>query len=96
MTPSSRPGRAVPSGKEPTVHTGQEAGWAPEPFWTQRLQKKILYPCMGSYLDRPVVQPVARHLGGGGGLVPKRGCLLTSAYHAFPDDMSLESDGGMI
>jgi hypothetical protein len=27
---------------------------------------------------------------------PKRGCLLTLAYYAFPDDMSLESDGGMI
>jgi hypothetical protein len=27
------------------------------------------------------------------GLVPKRGCLLTLAYYAFPDDMSLESEG---
>jgi hypothetical protein len=33
---------------------------------------------------------------GGVGLVPKRGCLLTSSYYAFPDDMSLESDGEMI
>jgi hypothetical protein len=25
---------ALPPGKEPLVHTGQEAGWVPEPFWT--------------------------------------------------------------
>jgi hypothetical protein len=25
---------ALPLGKEPTVPTGQEAGWAPEPVWT--------------------------------------------------------------
>jgi hypothetical protein len=35
---------------------------------------------------------------GGVGLVPKRGCLLTLAYYIthYPDDESLESDGGMI
>jgi hypothetical protein len=32
---------------------------------------------------------------GGVGLVPKRGCLLTHITHSS-DDMSLESDGGMI
>jgi len=26
---------ALSPGKEPTVPTGQEAGWAPEPVWTQ-------------------------------------------------------------
>jgi hypothetical protein len=33
---ASRPGRALPPGKEPPVPTVQEAGWAPEPVWTQR------------------------------------------------------------
>jgi hypothetical protein len=50
---ASRPGRAVP--------IVQEAGWASEPVWTQRLEKKILCPCRGSNLDCPVVQSVARH-----------------------------------
>jgi hypothetical protein len=36
------------------------------------------------------------HPEDGVGLVPKRGCLLTLAYYTSPDDMSLESDGGMI
>jgi hypothetical protein len=26
---------ALPLGKEPLVPIGQEAGWAPEPFWTR-------------------------------------------------------------
>jgi hypothetical protein len=58
---ASRPGRALPPGKGPPVPIVQEAGWAPEPFWTQRLEKKILCPCRGSNPDRPVVQPVVRH-----------------------------------
>jgi hypothetical protein len=28
---------ALPPGKEPLVPIGQEAGWAPEPFWMQCL-----------------------------------------------------------
>jgi hypothetical protein len=48
-------------GKGPPVPIGQEAGWAPEPEWTQRLEEKSLRLCQGSNLDRPVVQPVARH-----------------------------------
>jgi len=36
----SRPGRALPPGKGPPVPIVQEAGWAPEPVWTQRLEKK--------------------------------------------------------
>jgi hypothetical protein len=48
---ASRPGRALPPGP-----TGQEAGWAPEPVWTQRLEEK------SSVRDRtPVVQSVVRH-----------------------------------
>jgi hypothetical protein len=37
---ASRPGRALPPVKEPPVLIGQEAGWAPEPVWTQRLEEK--------------------------------------------------------
>jgi hypothetical protein len=36
---ASRPGRAIPPGKGPPVHIGQEAGWAPEPVWMQRLEE---------------------------------------------------------
>jgi hypothetical protein len=41
---ASRPGRALPPGKEPPVPIVQEAGWAPEPVWTQRLQEKSFAP----------------------------------------------------
>jgi hypothetical protein len=37
---ASRPGRALPPGKCPPVPIVQEAGWAPEPVWTQRLEEK--------------------------------------------------------
>jgi hypothetical protein len=37
---ASRPGRALPPGKGPPVPIVQEAGWAPEPVWTQRLEEK--------------------------------------------------------
>jgi hypothetical protein len=36
---ASRPGRALPPGKGPPVPIVQEAGWAPEPVWTQRLEE---------------------------------------------------------
>jgi hypothetical protein len=35
---ASRPGRALPLGKGPPVPTVQEAGWAPEPVWIQKLE----------------------------------------------------------
>jgi hypothetical protein len=35
---ASRPGRALAPGKGPPVPIVQEAGWAPEPVWTERLQ----------------------------------------------------------
>jgi hypothetical protein len=55
---ASRPGRALPPGKEPPVPIVQEAGWAPEPVWTQRLEGKS----SASVGDRtPAVQPVVRH-----------------------------------
>jgi hypothetical protein len=37
---ASRPGRALPPGKEPPVPIVQEAGWASEPVWTQKLEEK--------------------------------------------------------
>jgi hypothetical protein len=36
----SRPGHALLLGKGPPVPTGQEAAWAPEPVWTQKLEEK--------------------------------------------------------
>jgi hypothetical protein len=53
---ASRPGRALPSGKGPAVPIVQEAGWAPESVWKQRLEDKSLSLNQGSKLDRPVVQ----------------------------------------
>jgi hypothetical protein len=50
-----------PRGKEPSVPIVQEAGWAPEPVWTQRLEEKSFRLCRGSNLDRSVVQPVAAY-----------------------------------
>jgi hypothetical protein len=38
--PASRPGRVLAPGKGPPVPIVQDAGWAPEPAWTQRLQEK--------------------------------------------------------
>jgi hypothetical protein len=59
------PAALYPRGKDPPVPIGQEAGWAPEPVWTQRLEEKSFRLCLGSKLDRPVVQPVARHYNDG-------------------------------
>jgi hypothetical protein len=58
---ASRPGRTLLPRKGPPVPIVYEAGWAPEPVWTQRIQEKSFRLCRGSNLDRLVVQPVARH-----------------------------------
>jgi hypothetical protein len=58
---ASSPGRALPPGKGPPVSIVQEAGWAPQPVWTQRLQEKSFRLCRWSNLDCTVVQPVARY-----------------------------------
>jgi hypothetical protein len=52
------PAALLPPGKGPPIPIVQEAGWAPEPVWTQRLEEKSFW---GSNPDRPVVQPVVRH-----------------------------------
>jgi hypothetical protein len=55
---ASRPDRSLPPQKEPPVPIVQEAGWAPGPVWTQRLEGKSS-ACVG---DRtPAVQSVVRH-----------------------------------
>jgi hypothetical protein len=57
---ASRLGRVLAPGKGPLVPIVHEAGWAPEPVWTKRIQEKSFRLCRGSNLNRPVVQPVAR------------------------------------
>jgi hypothetical protein len=39
---ASRPGCALPPGKGPMVPIVQEAGWASESVWTQRLEENSL------------------------------------------------------
>jgi hypothetical protein len=56
-----RSGRDLPWGKDTPVPIVQEAGWASEPVWTQRLHEKSFAPCRGSNPDRPIVQSVVRH-----------------------------------
>jgi hypothetical protein len=52
------PGRALPPGKGPPVAIGQEAGWASEPVWMQRLEEKS----SASVVDwTRVVQSVISH-----------------------------------
>jgi hypothetical protein len=52
------PAALYPQGKDPPVPIVQEAGWASELVWTQRIQKKSF----ASVEDRtPVVQSVVRH-----------------------------------
>jgi hypothetical protein len=52
---SSRPGRALPTQKAPPVPIVQEAGWAPDPVWTQRLEETLFAPAEDW---TPVVQSV--------------------------------------
>jgi hypothetical protein len=55
------PAALLPPGKGPPVPIVQEAGWAPEPVWTEGLEEKSFRLCRRSNLDHPVVQPVAGH-----------------------------------
>jgi hypothetical protein len=59
--PASRHGRALAPGKGPPVPIVQEAVWAPEPVWTQRLQEKSFASARDRTSSALVVQPVARH-----------------------------------
>jgi hypothetical protein len=54
----SHPGRALAPGKGPAVPTGQEAGLASEPDWTQKLEEKFFVPAG----DRTsIARSVAKH-----------------------------------
>jgi hypothetical protein len=66
-----RPGRALPPGKGPPLPIGQEAGWAPEPVWTQWLEEKSSCLCQESNLDRLIIQSVARHYTDSATLAPE-------------------------
>jgi hypothetical protein len=55
---ASRPSRALPPGIGPPVPIGQEAGWAPEPVWVQRLEEKSSASVRDQTL---VIQSVVRH-----------------------------------
>jgi hypothetical protein len=58
---ASRKGCALAPGKDPSVPTVYEAGWASDLVWTQRLEEKSF----ASAGDRnPVVQSVFRHYTG--------------------------------
>jgi hypothetical protein len=59
---ASRPGRAFTPG-ERTPGTHCTGGWvSPRAGLDTEARGKILCPCQGSNPDRPVVQPVVRHL----------------------------------
>jgi hypothetical protein len=38
------PAALLPLGKGPPVPIGQDAEWAPEPVWTQRIEEKSFAP----------------------------------------------------
>jgi hypothetical protein len=48
----------LPLGKEPLVPIGKEAGWAPEPIWTN-LERREILPLLGLKLLPLAVQPIA-------------------------------------
>jgi hypothetical protein len=91
---ASRPCRALAQGKGPPVPIVQEAEWAPEPVWTQRLEEKSFCFCRGSNLDRPVIQPVARQYSDGATrlthgdlLYPFLNGICNSHYRKFPANL---------
>jgi hypothetical protein len=81
---ASRPGRALAPGKGPPVPTVQEAGWAPEPVWTQRLEEKSFAPAgdrtpiarSSSPYPDTILPELTRLLGGGG----EKGCVEKLKY----------------
>jgi hypothetical protein len=50
-----RTGRVLPPGKAASIPIGQEAVWALQPVWTQKLEEKSSYLYLGSNLDRPTL-----------------------------------------
>jgi hypothetical protein len=81
------PAALLPPGKGPPVPIVQEAGWAPGPVWTQRLEEKSFAPAG----DRtPVVQPVVRHYTAWANLAPglcnSRRKIMNSARNTYMGD----------
>jgi hypothetical protein len=56
---SVTPGHALLLRKGPTILNGQEAGWATELVWTERLEEKFFFTFAGDRI--PFVQTVVRH-----------------------------------
>jgi hypothetical protein len=52
---------ALPPGKEPLLHIGQEAGWAPQPVWTPWWGEKLLAPTETRIPDHPARSPALYH-----------------------------------
>jgi hypothetical protein len=93
--------RFTPRERTPPLPIGQEAGWAPEPVWTQRLEEKSSCLCRRSNLDRPVVQSVARHYTDWATPAPKK-FILTNILQRMvmnpipnPPDASSDLSSGM-
>jgi hypothetical protein len=60
---ASRPGRALPPGKEPPVPTVQEAGWAPDSNTVQRIVEEKLF-CPKAFNRSQTLAKYERHLTG--------------------------------
>jgi hypothetical protein len=56
------PAALYPRGEDSLVAIGQEAGWAPEPVWVQRLGEKSSCLCWESNLNRQVVHLLSQTL----------------------------------
>jgi hypothetical protein len=87
---ASRPARALPPGKEPPVPTVQEAGWAPEQVWMQRVEEKS----SASIGDRtPAIQSIVRHCTDWTTLVPlntvikRKSLILAHANKTWPKNL---------
>jgi hypothetical protein len=62
---SHAPARGIIPGKETPVTIVQEAGWAPEPVWTQRLEEKFPLLYRGSNLYKKIICHLYRSPGTG-------------------------------
>jgi hypothetical protein len=82
--------RHAPAALKPRERTPvpivQGAGWASESVWTPRLEEKSFRLCRGTNLDRPVIQPIARHYTDWATPAPQNALLLT--YNKTMTDLS--------
>jgi hypothetical protein len=85
------PTELYPRGKGPPVPIGQEAGWAPELVWTQRLEEKNPLPLPGiepGLHGRPVRRRYSRNVESKGG---ERGVDVSCRMVALANIRSLEN-----